>query len=71
MLLPRVQCYQCDSAIDGEEGCSADDNSPATGNLQDCPPEENKGCYIVEGDDNHGQLDMITDQDVFSHSFDR
>ena len=48
MIYP--QCYQCDSAIDGVEACSADDNSPATGNLKTCPPEENRGCYIVEGD---------------------
>ena len=44
-----AQCYECDSAIDGVEACSADDNSPAVGNLKECPPEENKGCYIVEG----------------------
>ena len=51
------QCYQCDSAIDGADVCSADDNSPATGNLKDCPPEENKGCYIVEGED--GQIKRV------------
>ena len=43
------QCYTCDSAIDGAESCTADDSSPATGDLKDCPAEESHGCYIVEG----------------------
>ena len=57
------QCYECDSAIDGVEACSADDNSPATGNLKECPPGENRGCSIVEGD-NSARHFLLDDEKI-------
>jgi len=41
-----LQCYQCDSAINGIEAC--DDSSEHKGELINCPAEESRGCYIVE-----------------------
>jgi len=41
-----LQCYKCDSAVDGLEACN--DEAANTGELVTCPPQEAKGCYIGE-----------------------
>jgi len=47
-----LQCYKCDSAVDGLDACN--DSPSNMGELVTCPPQEAKGCFIGEvlmGDD--------------------
>jgi len=41
-----LQCYECDSSVDGIEACN--DEAASRGELITCPPEESAGCFIVE-----------------------
>jgi len=41
-----LQCYQCDSSVDGPEACN--DDAASSGNEVTCEPSESAGCFIVE-----------------------
>jgi len=41
-----LQCYQCDSTVDGPEACN--DDAASSGKLVTCEPSESAGCFIVE-----------------------